>query len=178
MRILTPLSLIAALLASGCAGLHGMGRHDGPIAHARLEPTRGNATAGTVGFHQQGDRVMVHARISGLKPNQAHGFHVHEKGDCSSGDGTSTGGHFNPAGKPHGHPSAAERHAGDLPALTADADGKVDVRLQVRGISIGGGAADIVGKGLIVHAQPDDYTTQPTGNAGARIACAVISAGR
>jgi Cu-Zn family superoxide dismutase len=174
MRPLVPLLAVAAL-AAGCAGHH---RHDGPSARAQLEATRGNSTTGTVMFHQHRDAVMVHARISGLKANQEHGFHVHEKGDCSSGDGMSTGGHFNPLGKPHGHHGSGEKHAGDLPSLKADADGKVDVRFQVAGISIGSGATDIVGKGLIVHAQPDDYKTQPTGNAGARIACAVISAGR
>jgi Cu-Zn family superoxide dismutase len=174
MRPLVPLLAVAAL-AAGCAGHH---RHDGPSARAQLEATRGNSTTGTVMFHQHRDAVMVHARISGLKANQEHGFHVHEKGDCSSGDGMSTGGHFNPLGKPHGHHGSGEKHAGDLPSLKADAAGKVDVRFQVAGISIGSGATDIVGKGLIVHAQPDDYKTPPTGNAGPRIACAVISAGR
>ena len=87
----------------------------------------------------------------------------------------STGGHFNPTGKPHGAHSSAERHAGDLPSLKADAQGRVDVKLHLMGVTIGTGATDIVGKGLIVHAMPDDYTTQPTGNSGARIACAVIA---
>lgn len=172
MRSLVSLLAVAAL-AAGCAH-----RHDGPSARAQLEATRGNTTSGTVTFHQHRDAVMVHARVSGLKPNQEHGFHVHEKGDCSSGDGMSAGGHFNPLGKPHGHHDGADKHAGDLPSLKADAEGKVDVRFRVAGISVGSGATDIVGKGLIVHAQPDDWKTQPTGNAGARIACAVIAAGR
>jgi Cu-Zn family superoxide dismutase len=172
MQALVPI-LTVAVLAAGCAH-----RHDGPSARARLEATRGNTTSGTVMFHQHSDAVMVHARISGLKANQEHGFHVHEKGDCSSGDGLSTGGHFNPLAKAHGHHGSGDKHAGDLPSLKADAEGKVDVRFRVVGITIGSGATDIVGKGLIVHAQPDDYKTQPTGNAGARVACAVITAGR
>ena len=169
---LTALStLAAATVLAGCAGLmHG----GGPMATARLEATRGNAATGTVLFHQHGDRVMVHASVTGLKPGQEHGFHIHEKGDCSSGDGLSTGGHFNPAGKPHGSQDA-DHHAGDLPALKADADGRAEVRYYVTGITVGSGATDIVGKGLIVHAMPDDYRTQPTGNAGGRIACGVIS---
>jgi Cu-Zn family superoxide dismutase len=145
-------------------------------ATARLEPTRGSSASGTVSFEQHGDHVMVVAKVSGLKPNQEHGFHAHEKGDCSSGDGMSTGGHFNPNGKPHG-PQNADHHAGDMPALKADASGNAEARFHLTGVSIGSGPADLVGKGLIVHAQPDDYSTQPTGNAGARIACGVIRAG-
>jgi Cu-Zn family superoxide dismutase len=169
---------LAAMLA-GCAGMmHREGpmarSMDGPTAVAKLEATRGNATTGTVTFQQHGDHVMVHAKVEGLKPGQEHGFHVHEKGDCSSGDGMSTGGHFNPGGKPHGPPDA-EHHAGDMPSLKGDAQGRADVKFRLTGVSIGSGAADIVGKGLIVHAMPDDYRTQPTGHAGARIACAVIT---
>ena len=164
-------------LLSACAGHHhhrGMsGGSAGASAVADLQPTRGNAVSGRVMFHQQGDAVFVHARVSGLKPGQEHGFHIHEKGDCSSGDGMSTGGHFNPHGKPHG-PQDADHHAGDLPALKADDKGHAELRAKLTGVSIGSGAGDIVGKGLIVHAQPDDYKTQPTGNSGARIACAVI----
>ncbi|HEY6133673.1 MAG TPA: superoxide dismutase family protein, partial [Rubrivivax sp.] len=124
-------------------------------------------------FTQSGDRVNVAGEMRGLAPNKDHGFHVHEKGDCSSGDGMSTGGHFNPAGKAHGAPDA-EHHAGDMPSLKGDAQGRADVTFHLSGVTIGTGVIDIVGKGLIVHAMPDDYRTQPTGNAGARIACAVI----
>ena len=162
----------AALLAGCTAPLMHAG---GPMATAKLEATRGNVAAGQVMFHQRGDKVMVHARIEGLKPGQEHGFHIHEKGDCSSGDGMSTGGHFNPGAKPHGAHDSPERHAGDLPALKADGAGRVDAKFEIAGIAVGSGAADIVGKGLIVHAMPDDYRTQPTGNSGARIACGVIA---
>jgi superoxide dismutase, Cu-Zn family len=161
----------AALLAA-CGTM----RPSGPKAVATLEPTKGNTAAGTVTFEQHGDHVMVKARVSGLKPNQEHGFHAHEKGDCSSGDGMSTGGHFNPTGKPHG-PQDADHHAGDLPGLKADANGKAEATFHLKGVTVGSGAADLVGKGLIVHAAPDDYKTQPTGNSGARIACGVIKLG-
>ena len=171
----TVLTLLAgaAVLATlaGCAGM----RHGSDaMAAAKLETTRGNAVSGTVMFHQHGDQVVVHAKVEGLKPGQEHGFHIHQEGDCSSGDGMSTGGHFNPTGKPHGAQDA-DHHAGDLPALKADTQGRVEVTFVLAGIGVGSGAADIVGKGLIVHAMPDDYRTQPTGNAGARIACGVIA---
>ncbi len=169
----TTLSLLASAVGvlSGCAG--GPGMHSGPAAEAVLAPTKGHATAGTVRFEQHGQHVMVTGRITGLKPGQEHGFHVHEKGDCSSGDGMSTGGHFNPTGKPHG-PQDADHHAGDLPGLKADADGVAVLKFHLDGVTLGEGATNIVGRGLIVHISPDDYKTQPTGNSGARIACAVI----
>ncbi len=185
----TLLALSTAVLAlSGCSSLQdgmgamkdGMGamKHrmmgDGSSATATLDATKGNTAKGTVTFKQHGKHVMVHARISGLKPFGEHGFHVHEKGDCSSGDGMGTGGHFNPTAKPHG-PQDGDHHAGDLPALKADASGSADVRFHLEGVTLGdGGPTDLSGKGLIVHVGPDDYKTQPTGNSGARIACGVI----
>lgn len=164
--------LAAAALLAACGTM----RHAGPKAVATLAPTTGNTAAGTVTFEQHGDHVMVTASITGLKPNQEHGFHAHEKGDCSSGDGMSTGGHFNPTGKPHG-PQEADHHAGDFPGLKADASGKAEAKFPLKGVTLGSGTADLVGKGLIVHAGPDDYKTQPTGNSGARIACGVIKLG-
>jgi Cu-Zn family superoxide dismutase len=164
-------TMLATILVAGCAA---MGGSRGPHAVANLEPTKGNQTKGTVTFRQDGDEVRVRVHVTGLKPGAVHGFHVHEKGDCSSGDGMSTGGHFNPTGKPHG-PQSGEHHAGDMPSLTADASGNANTSFELHGVSIGSGPADLVGKGLIVHRDPDDYTTQPTGNAGPRIACAVIS---
>lgn len=146
----------------------------GPSASADLLPTRGNVTAGSVTFVQRGNKVQVAGTITGLTPNQEHGFHIHEKGDCSSGDGMSTGGHFNPFGKAHAHHGISERHAGDLPALKADASGRASFSVELDVITVADGPASVVGKGLIVHVQPDDYKTQPTGNAGARSACAVI----
>ena len=146
----------------------------GPSAVAELQPTKGSSASGTITFTQAGDKVRVAGDVRGLRPDQEHGFHIHEAGDCSSGDGMSTKGHFNPQGKPHAHPSTSERHAGDMPALKADAYGnaRVDATLDI--ISVNAGPTSVIGRGLIVHAAPDDYKTQPTGNAGARIACAVI----
>ena len=146
-------------------------------ANAQLLPTKGNKTFGEATFEQVGSKVHVVIFLQGLKPGQAHGLHIHEVGDCSSGDGMSTKGHFNPFGKPHAHHGTTERHAGDLPPLNANKAGraKVDVELDV--ITVGPGPGSIVGRGLIVHADPDDFKTQPTGNAGARLACGVIRPG-
>lgn len=165
--------LVFAVLASLAAGCASMGLSSKPAAVANLEPTTGNTARGTVTFTQDGDEVRVRATVSGLKPGAEHGFHVHEKGDCSSGDGMSAGGHYNPTGQPHG-PQRSAHHAGDMPSLKADAYGNANVTFELKGVAIGSGPADLVGRGLIVHRDPDDYTTQPTGNSGARIACAVI----
>jgi len=159
---------LAVLALSACASA--------PVeplrATAQLQPTKGHKFFGEVTFEQAGDKVHVLANVRGLKPGQEHGFHIHEAGDCSSGDGMSAKGHFNPFGKAHGHPGGG--HAGDLPALKGDKSGRGKLDVMLEGISVGSGPGNIVGRGLIVHADPDDYRTQPTGNAGARIACGVI----
>ena len=172
------LSLAAAAALAGCAAYsNSSSGAAGPSATAQLAPTRGNTTAGTVTFVQSGATVKVSGEITGLKPGAEHGFHIHEKGDCSSGDGMSAGGHFNPGGHQHGHFGQGAHHSGDLPSLRADANGVAVVKFESRTFSVGSGAADIVGRGLIVHRDPDDYTTQPTGNSGPRLACAVITRG-
>ncbi len=150
---------------------------EAPRATAGLEPTKGSKTFGEATFEQVGDKVRLTVFAQGLRPEREHGFHIHEKGDCSSGDGMSTGGHFNPLGKPHSRHTDANRHAGDLPALKAGKDGRARLDVELDILTIGSGAANIVGRGLIIHADPDDFKTQPTGNAGARIACGVIKAG-
>ena len=169
MRLARGAAVAAALLA-GCQ----MFRAEGPQAVADLQPTRGSSTRGAVSFTQVGDRVRVRAAVTGLRPGQEHGFHVHEAGDCSSGDGLSAKGHFNPYGKAHAHFTTPERHAGDMPSLKADADGRAELTVELDVMTVAAGPASVVGRGLIVHAQPDDYRTQPTGNAGARLACGVI----
>ncbi len=166
------ISFVVVVLFASCAHV----ASTGPVAVAKLEPTKGNTAAGTVTFTQVGDKVRVEANLTGLKPNADHGFHIHEKGDCSSGDGMSTGGHFNPLGKPHGAHGAMERHAGDLPSLTADAAGNAKLSAVLDVISVSAGPTSVIGRGMIAHRDPDDYKTQPTGNAGPRIACAVIQA--
>ena len=146
-------------------------------ATAQLQPTKGNKTFGEATFEEVDGKVRAVIYVQGLKPGQEHGLHIHEVGDCSSGDGMSTKGHFNPYGKPHGRHDGGERHAGDLPSLKAGKDGRAKVDVTLEMITVAPGAASIVGRGLIVHADPDDFKTQPTGNAGARIACGAIRAG-
>lgn len=168
-RLSSQLTLAILLLISGCAT-----PVSGPSASAYLKPTNGNSTSGVVTFQQDGTKVLVTAEVKGLKPNAEHGFHVHEKGDCSSGDGMSTGGHFNPTSQAHGAHGTGVHHTGDLPSLKADANGVAKLIFTSTTISVEARATNIIGRGLIVHRDPDDYKTQPTGNAGPRLACAVI----
>jgi Cu-Zn family superoxide dismutase len=157
-----------AMLVAGCASM----ATTTPPARVALAPTAGNQAAGTVTFEPSGERMRVVARVTGLAPG-AHGFHIHEKGDCSAADATSAGGHFNPTAKSHGDPATANHHGGDMPMLTADAGGVAMLDVLIDTITIGGGN-DIVGRAVIVHKDADDYKTQPTGNSGARVACGVI----
>jgi Cu-Zn family superoxide dismutase len=164
------LMLLAAAALAGCQTMS-----DEPLrASAGLEPTKGNKAIGEVNFEQMGGKVRVTAQVIRLPANREFGFHIHEVGDCSSGDGTSAKGHFNPYGKPHGQ--GAERHAGDMPNLKSDAKGKAKLTVDLDIITLASGPASIIGRGVIVHADADDYKTQPTGNAGARLACGVIKA--
>mgnify|MGYP000848927306 FL=1 len=163
--------LPAVVVLAACAG----GGYGDKSAEAVLKPTQGNTANGTVTYRQDGDNVVVTARVSGLTPG-ADGFHIHDKGDCSAPDATSAGGHFNPTAKPHGHPDHADHHGGDMPQLMADASGNASLSATLAGLTIGDGASNIVGRGVIVHAAPDDFKTQPTGNSGARVACGVIAA--
>ena len=168
--------LTRLILAAAVAVLAGCGSMSlrSATATATLAPTKGNQVSGTVNFTQKGDKVLVAARVTGLKPG-LHGFHVHEKGNCTAPDASSAGAHFNPSAGPHGAPTAPARHAGDLGNLQADATGTALYNAEVAGISLGAEADSIIGRAVIVHANADDLTTQPTGNAGARVACGLIS---
>lgn len=160
---------------AGCSSLMpGHGAMHAPSATARLEPTLGNQVSGSVRFTQMGEQLQLRGDIKGLAPHSEHGFHVHEKGDCSSGDGNSAGGHFNPHNTRHGMAMGAEHHTGDLPSIRANAQGVAHIDVKITGVRVGSGMDDIVGRGLIVHHDPDDFMTQPTGDAGPRLACGVI----
>lgn len=155
--------LVIALISLGCNRTY---------LKADLAPTQGNTAKGEVRFYRVDGGVRVLARVEGLSPGK-HGFHVHEKGDCGAPDASSAGGHFNPAGAPHGAPTAdrAARHAGDLGNLEAGPDGKarydrVDTVLDFGQLS---------GLSVLVHGGEDDFTSQPAGNSGARVACGVIA---
>jgi Cu-Zn family superoxide dismutase len=141
-------------------------------AIAVLHPTKNSKVEGTVTFTKSGNEMKVVADITGLEPGK-HGFHIHEFGDCSSPDGNSAGGHFNPTKAPHAGHDATPRHVGDLGNIEADSSGKAHLELTDKLMSMSG-ETSIIGHGLIVHEKADDLKTQPTGNAGGRLACGVI----
>ena len=143
-------------------------------AVALILPTQGQKVAGLVHFHREGEAVHVTGDLAGLTPSAKHGFHLHEFGDCTAPDGASAGGHFAPEGHPHGPPDPAAHHAGDLGNVEADASGHAKVDVTVRGLGLASGDRAIVGRAVIVHAQPDDLTSQPAGNAGPRVGCGVV----
>lgn len=140
---------------------------------AVMRPTEGNEVSGTVTFTQVDSQVRVQANISGLTPDQEHAIHVHEFGDDRSDDGTSTGGHYNPEGLPHGLPDESERHAGDLGNLEADGDGNASYEIMLDNVTLGSAHNPVIGRAVIIHAEPDDGS-QPVGAAGARIASGII----
>jgi Cu-Zn family superoxide dismutase len=142
-------------------------------ATAKLEPKSGSNVTGTITFTKKGNEMEVVADIENLKPGK-HGFHIHEKGDCSAADAASAGGHFNPTHQHHGGPTMAERHVGDLGNIEPDASGKV--HFEWTGKMSLSGADSIVGKSVVVHEKEDDLKSDPAGNSGARIACGVIVA--
>lgn len=161
---------IAALL-SACATTD----RSTPVAEAIIKPTEGNNISGYIRFYQSGqDSMRVSAQVKGLQPNSVRGFHIHENGNCSSPDAMSAGGHYNPSGHRHGK-AGPESHVGDLPSLMADASGVATLVYETKNVSIGTGLpSDVKGRAVVVHKDADDYTTQPTGNSGARIGCGVI----
>ena len=140
-----------------------------------LASASGSRVSGRLSLVPMGDGVHIRGEVGGLVPNGQFGFHVHDKGDCSAVDATSAGGHFNPAASAHGRAGGHAHHAGDMDNIVSDGAGLARVAVHLQGVTLGGGAAnDIAGRAVIVHADPDDYHSQPTGNAGARVACGVI----
>ena len=175
MRRMRSLSWTVAAACAGLAAACTSMPWATPKASATLASTAGNSARGTVTFNPNGDKVRVVANVSGLTPG-GHGFHIHEKGDCSAADATSAGAHFNPTNKPHGNPASGEHHAGDMPMLQADASGNATLDVTLDTITLDRSANGIIGRGVIVHKDADDYRTQPTGNSGARVACGVVVA--
>ncbi len=179
MRILKHLTLFAILTAIGFL-LGRMYYYYSPLyntssiqkAVAVIHPTKGNKTSGTVTFVQKENGIEVNAQISGLTPGE-HGFHIHEFGDCACDDAKCAGEHFNPTHQKHGAPTDTERHVGDLGNVTADANGKAHYTYIDHDIALHG-SNNIIGRSVIVHADKDDFVSQPTGNAGARVGCGVI----
>jgi Cu-Zn family superoxide dismutase len=147
-----------------------------PMAMASISPASGSNVTGTVTFTQTADStVTMQIDIQGISPGQ-HAIHLHETGDCSAPDATSAGGHWNPTGEDHGKRSETDQfHAGDIINLDVPSDSTYSNTIEVNGWTIGSNAmSDIVGRAVVIHADEDDFTSQPSGAAGSRIACGVI----
>lgn len=167
MRKLALLSIPLVLAFAACRSAK-----PGPMAMATLHPTSGSQAVGIAHFQQNADgSVQVHLEMNNLTPGQ-HGFHIHDKGDCGD-NGNAAGGHFNPTSMPHGDPHAVSHHAGDFGNVTADANGHVDTTFTTNSITVAPGPLSVVGHAVIVHGNPDDLASQPSGNAGPRVACGV-----
>jgi len=164
---------LCLLTASSLALVAASAMADEPTkAIAVLHPTKGSTVEGTVTFSKSGDEMTIVADITGLTPGK-HGFHIHEFGDCSSPDGKAAGGHFNPTNNPHAGHNVAQRHEGDMGNIEADSSGKAHLELTDTMMTMSG-EKSIIGRGVIVHEKADDLKSQPTGDAGGRVACGVI----
>lgn len=196
-RRIVILTSSVALALGGCAstsptpGMHASARAGGgagKTTHAKstaqlgeviLASASGSLVSGKLMLTPMGNGVHITGEVGGVLPGSTHGFHIHENGDCSAADASTAGGHFNPAGQPHGRAIRGAHHAGDSDNIVADASGVTKINTHIMGVSLGGGAAnDIAGRAFVVHAAADDYASQPSGNAGARVACGVIRATR
>jgi len=178
-RIIATLAMASAAALLGACGSTGMPMGAGkPGATANLVPTAAvspNPVVGNVTFTALEHGVRVAGEVRGLTPGTEHGFHIHEKGDCGD-NGNASGGHFNPAGGTHGKFGAAGSHAGELPSLVADSKGMARFSVDDHSISLDASMpSNVIGRALVVHRDRDDFTSQPAGNSGPRIACAVIT---
>lgn len=163
------LLITSAIIFGACAHTA-----SGPIGTANMQATSGSTVSGTVRLEQLGDSaVRVTVDLAGVPPG-IHGFHIHENGDCGN-NGNAAGSHYNPTSMPHGSPDASAKHAGDWGNVTADASGRIRTEFTTRSVTLTDGTTSAAGRALILHANPDDLATQPTGNAGGRIACGVVS---
>lgn len=156
-------------------------REENYRAAAAIKPVGDSKVEGVVNFvaDKDADGVEVKIKLSGLTPGK-HGFHIHVKGDCTAPDASSAGGHFNPTGEQHGAPDDEHHHVGDLGNIEADDEGKVDTTKTLHGARIDTEPTaeddrSILGRAVIVHAGEDDLKSQPSGDAGARVGCGVIT---
>ncbi len=168
---------ISVLSLASCAQMGGKSNSSTSSAPSRavaaMQAKSGSKVKGTIIFEQAEDKLRISYVIEGLKKNSTHGFHLHEKGDCSSADAKSAGGHYNPTNVKHGSPESLEHHAGDLGNIKSDKMGKAEGIIEVSGLSISGENA-IQNTAVIIHKGRDDYKSQPAGDAGDRIACGVV----
>jgi len=175
MRLPQRLGLIftAAGLALTVYGVSGAKADSGPRAMATLDARSGSNVTGQAAFWEGPDGVKVVVHVENAPPG-LHGLHIHEKGDCSDGEAKSAGGHFNPTGADHAGPMDERHHAGDLGNIEVKADGTGDLSITTKMLTVKEGPNSVVGRSVIFHEKADDLKTQPTGNAGGRLACGVI----
>ncbi len=144
-------------------------------AVANIAPASASLVSGRLLITAVDGGVRIEGELGGLGRGGTHAIHVHERGDCSAADGSSAGGHFNPGAAAHGRAGSSAHHLGDMDNLVANAAGVAPVNLRLEGVTLGSGAAnDILSRALVIHAGPDDYSSQPAGNSGARVGCGVI----
>ena len=171
-RVIALLVLATPLLLLSAKAEEQAGKMGGKRAVAVIHGFGDHPVKGVLHFTATDDGVEIVGEISGLRPGK-HGFHIHEFGDCSSADPKCHGGHFNPDKKKHGAPDSAERHVGDLGNITANGRGIADIRMTDKLIALSG-PRSIIGRSVILHAKADDLRSQPSGDAGDRIAGGVV----
>jgi superoxide dismutase, Cu-Zn family len=171
-KIIVSFAIITALII-GCKT--STKSNDAKTLTITLEPKSNSTVTGTATFTEKNGKVTFTAKLAGLQPG-VHAIHIHEKSDCTAADGSSAGGHWNPTFKKHGKWGVGEYHRGDIGNFTANANGNGTISMTTDEWAIGGDdeTKNILGKGLIVHQGADDFTSQPAGNAGARVACSGI----
>lgn len=167
------LFILAVLLMSGCSTNNDRQKSSNHSKAQAQVLSSNKKINGVVSFEQKDKGVLMKANINGLGPNSVHAVHVHEKGICEA-PYKSAGDHFNPTKMPHGAPGGKKKHVGDFGNLVADAKGNAQLELLLREDEVEEGVGLLLGKAVIVHAKPDDLRSQPSGNAGDRIACGII----
>ena len=172
MKVLV--SILVSLFIIGCS--HDSHKGVIPSLSSTMMSKSGSNISGDLEFTQKKNGVELVVSLDGLAPNSKHGFHIHAIGDCSSADGKSAGGHFNPEGHNHGAPHLSSHHLGDLGNLRANSKGQGQKTIFIERAVLGGTSKlSILNRAVIVHKKMDDMSSQPSGNAGPRIGCAVIS---
>ena len=164
---------LAAIVAAACAG-RGSGSGPEPLASGTIHDAAGHRI-GVAVLSDTAGSVRLAVSVAELEPGP-HGLHFHAEGDCSPPGFTSAGPHYNPLGRQHGRLNAEGPHLGDLPNLMVGPDGSADTSFAVAAGLAGRDSASLVraGGSLVIHAGPDDERTDPSGNSGDRVACAVI----
>ncbi|MDB5038183.1 MAG: superoxide dismutase [Bacteriovoracaceae bacterium] len=167
-------SIIFGLTLIGLSACSMKGHHEANKSIVKLASKSGSNVKGTLYLEDHHGGVMITGKVSGLTPGK-HGIHIHETGKCAGRDASSAGAHFHQDAQVHGDKGAKGSHAGDLGNIEADKDGKADINVYAKGLSLGKGANSIADRSIVIHADVDDLKTQPAGNSGKRIACGVIT---